>query len=162
MYKARGTDAYFHGELDKFIQAAEIHVRNEKTQMIPCLCKICKNMRVFSGTTTIRSHTLMGGFVENYMIWTYHGEKASPPTDNTLDEMIEDVEFDRLFDTYDEFCADVDDDDGDGVGEGPIDGDSDDGCDDKLDDGDFLSQLLRHTKPKLFVGTAKGLATSRR
>jgi hypothetical protein len=25
------TDAYFHGELDKFIQAAKNHVRNKKT-----------------------------------------------------------------------------------------------------------------------------------
>jgi hypothetical protein len=101
---------------------------------------------------------LVGGFVENYMIWIYHGEKAPPPTENTLDEMIEDVEFDRLFDTYDEFCADVGDDDGDGVGEGPIDVGSDDGSDDELDDGDFLSQLLRDTKAELLVGTAKGLA----
>jgi hypothetical protein len=72
--------------------------------------------------------------------------------------MIEDIEFDRIFDAYDEFCVDVGDDDGDGVGEGPIDGGSDDGSDDELDDGDFLSQLLRHTKVELLVGTAKGLA----
>jgi hypothetical protein len=92
------------------------------------------------------------------MIWTYHGEKAPPPTENTLDEIIEDVKFDRLFDAYDEFCADVRNDDGDGVSKGPIDGGSDDGSDDELDDGDFLSQLLRHTKAELLVGTAKGLA----
>jgi hypothetical protein len=67
--------------------------------------------------------------------------------------MIKDVEFDRLFDAYDEFCADVGDNDGDGVGDGPIDG----GSDNELDDGDFLSQLLCHTKAELLVGTAKGL-----
>jgi hypothetical protein len=27
-------------------------------------------MRVFSDTTIIRSHVLVGGFVGNYMIWT--------------------------------------------------------------------------------------------
>jgi hypothetical protein len=98
---------------------------------------------------------LVGGFVKNYMIWTYHGEKAvPPPTENTLNKMIEDVEFDGLFDAYDVFCTDVGDDDGDGVGEGPI----DDGSDDGFDDGDFLSQLLCHTKVELLVGTAKGLA----
>jgi hypothetical protein len=74
--------------------------------------------------------------------------------ENTLNEMIEDVEFDRLFDAYDEFCAEVGNDDCDGVGEGPIDG----GSDEKLGDGDFLSQLLRQTKAELLVGTAKGLA----
>jgi hypothetical protein len=115
-------------------------------------------MREFSDTTTIRLHVLVGGFVENYMIWTYHGKKAPPLTENTLDDMIEHIEFDRLFDTYDEFCADVGDDDGDGVGEGPIDGGSDDGSVEELDDVDFLSQLLRHTKAELLVGIAKGLA----
>jgi hypothetical protein len=115
-------------------------------------------MREFSDTTTIRLHVLVGGFVENYMIWTYHGKKAPPLMENTLDEMIEDIKFDRLFDTYDDFCADVVDDDGDVVGKGPIDGGSDDGSDDELDDGDFLSQLLRHTKVELLVGTAKWLA----
>jgi hypothetical protein len=44
--------------------------------------------------------------------------------ENTLHEMLENVEFNRLFDAYDEFCADVGDDDGDGIGEGPIDGGS--------------------------------------
>jgi hypothetical protein len=53
------------------MQAAE-HARNEKTQRTPCLCKTCKNMRIFTDTTTIRSHVLVGGFVKNYMIWTYH------------------------------------------------------------------------------------------
>jgi hypothetical protein len=139
MYKARRADAYLCGEHTKFIQAAENHARNEKTQRILCPCKTYKNMRVFSDTTTIKSHVLVDRFVENYMIWTYHGEKAPPPTENTLNEMIEDVEFDRLFDAYDEFCADVRDDDGDCVDEGPIDGGSDDGSDDDLDDGDFLS-----------------------
>jgi hypothetical protein len=50
------------------------------------------------------------------------------------------------------------DDDGDGVGEGPIDCGSDDGSDEKLDDSDFLSQLLHDTKAELMVGTTKGLA----
>jgi hypothetical protein len=71
--------------------------------------------------------------------------------------MIEDIEFDRLFDGYDEFCADVGY-DGDGVGEGPIDGGTDDGSDEELDDSNLISQLLYHTKAKLLVGTAKGLA----
>jgi len=51
MYKARKTDAYFRGEVDKFIQAAENHARIEKTQMIHCPCRTYKNLRVFSDTT---------------------------------------------------------------------------------------------------------------
>ena len=36
-----------------------------------------------------------------------------------------------------------------------IDGDS---SNDELDDGDFLSQFLCHTKAELVIGSAKGLA----
>jgi hypothetical protein len=45
----------------------------------------------------------VGGFVESYMIWMYHGEKVLPPTQNPLNKIIEDIEFDRLFDAYDDF-----------------------------------------------------------
>jgi hypothetical protein len=44
------------------------------------------------------------------------------------------------------------------VSTGPIDGGSDDSNDDELDDGDFLSQLLRHTKAELLIDSSKGLA----
>jgi hypothetical protein len=65
--------------------------------------------------------------------------------ENSLDEIIQNTEFNRLFDAYDNF-DDVDSDDedvgggyGDGVDGGPIDGSSDDSSDAELDDGDFLS-----------------------
>ena len=103
MYKARRTDAYFRRELNKFIQASEKHARNEKTRWISCPCKTCKNLRIFNDTTTIRSHVLVGSFVGDYMIWTYHGENAPPPTDNPLDKIIPEVQFDRMFDAYDNF-----------------------------------------------------------
>ena len=54
----------------------------------------------------------------------------------------------------------VDDDDEVGGSRGddvdcPMDGDS---SDDELDDGDFLGQLLRHTKAEVLVASAWGLA----
>jgi len=88
MYKARMTDAYFRGQLNKFIQVAENHVRIEKTQLIHCPYKLCKNMRVFSDTTVIRSHVLISGFVDNYMIWNKHSEEA-PPRENQLEEILQ-------------------------------------------------------------------------
>jgi hypothetical protein len=69
-----------------------------------------------------------------------------------------------LFDAYDDFDnAGSNDEDvrggyGDGVDGGPIDGGSADSSDAELDDGDFLSQMLRHTKAELLVRNAKGLA----
>ena len=144
MYKARRMDAYFHGELDKFIQAAENHARIKKTQLIHCPCKPCKNMRVFSDTTIIRSHVLISGFVDNYMIWSKHGEEAPPPRDSQIDEILQDPQFNVLFDEYADVCGDDEDVGGvysDGLDGGPIDNGSDDDSD-ELDDGDFLSQLL--------------------
>jgi hypothetical protein len=54
---------------------------------------------------------LVGSFVENYIIQTYYGEKVAPPMENPLDGIIEDIEFDRLFDIYDDFYEGGGDDD---------------------------------------------------
>jgi hypothetical protein len=71
-----------------------------------------------------------------------------------------DIDFNRLFDADDDFDdAGSDDEDvgggyGDCVDRGGINGGSDDSSDAELDDGDFMSQLLRHTKAELLVGSA--------
>ena len=122
------------------------------TQLMHCPCNDCKNLRVFSDPTIIRSHVIVRGFVKDYTIWKKHGETDAPPqTDNPLVEIVQDEDFNRLVYSY--FMAPemmtmsttmmmmlmmmvvvlVD----------PMDGDS---SDDELDDGDFLGQLLWHTK----------------
>jgi hypothetical protein len=89
MYNAKKTDAYFRGELNKFIQVAKNHARNENTRLMHCPCNACKNLSVFSDLTTIRSHVMVSGFVKDYKIWKYHGETDAPPsTNNPLDEII--------------------------------------------------------------------------
>ena len=172
MYHAKRTDTYFHGELNKFIQVAENHARNEKTQQVHCPCNDCKNLRVFSNPTTVRSHVIVRGFVQDYTVWNKHGETDAPPqADNPLVEIVQDEDFNRLVHSYfhaggdDDGVDDNDDDaadDGGGIGgshgddvDCPIDGDS---SDDELDDGDFLSQLLRHTKVEVLVARARELA----
>jgi hypothetical protein len=60
-------------------------------------------MRVFSDTTTFKSHVMVGSFVDNYMIWMYLSEKAPTPMENSIDKIIQDAEFNRLFDAYDDF-----------------------------------------------------------
>ena len=172
MYTAKRTYAYFRGELNKFIQVAGNHARNKKTQLMHCPCNDCKNLRVFSDPTTIRSHVIVRGFVKDYTIWKKHGETDAPPqADNPLVEIVQDEDFNRLVHSYfygggdddgvDDNDDDVDD-DGGGIGgphgddvDCPMDGDS---SDDELDDGDFLGQLLHHTKAKVLVASARGLA----
>ena len=99
MYKARRTDAYFCGEVNKFVQAAENHARIEKTQIIHCPCKTCKNLRAFSDTTIIRLLVLISGFVDNYMIWNKHGEEQSQ-REKSIDEIMQEPEFNILFDAF--------------------------------------------------------------
>jgi hypothetical protein len=65
MCNAKRTNAYFCGELNKFIQVAENHARNEKTQWMHCPCNACKNLRVFNDPTTIRSHVMVSGFIKD-------------------------------------------------------------------------------------------------
>ena len=110
----------------------------------------------------------MNGFVEDYMIWTSHGEERNnnaPPHPNPIDEIMQNSDFGAMFDNVHanssgEGSSDDDggqgsdgvndiglDDGGDGVND--IGFDDDDGYDssdaDELDDSDYLTQLLRNT-----------------
>ena len=157
-------DAYFHGELDKFIKVAENHARKEDTVLIHCPCRVCGNLKVFSEPTTIRSHVIVSDFVKDYTIWKKYGEMdVPPPTNNPLDEIIQGDDFGRIFDAYydldrDDNGVSVDDGAGgfhsDDVDDRPIDSDS---SEDELDDGDFLRQLLRHTKAEVLAASTRGL-----
>ena len=115
-------------------------------------------MRVFSNKTIIRSHVLISGFVDNYMIWNKHGEEAPPPRENQFEEILQTpsliyclmIMMMRAVMMKMLVVAIV------MVWTGGIDISSDDDSD-ELDDGDFLSQLLQHTKAELLVGSAKGI-----
>ena len=118
-----------------------------------CPCYDYKNLRVFSDSTTIRSHVIVRGFVKDYMVWKQHGETgAPPPANNPLNQIVEDEDFDRMVSSYFHDGGDDDgvsgshgdDGDADDVGvsgshgddvECPMDGDS---SDNELDDSDFL------------------------
>ena len=168
MYTTKRIDAYFCGELNKFIKVIENHARNEKTQLMRCPCFDCQNLRVFSNPTIIRSHVIVRGFVKDYMVWKEHGKTDAPPlANNPLNQIIEDDDFGIMVSSY--FHGGGDDDgisgshgdaDDDGVSgshgddvDCPMGGDS---SDDELVDGDFLGQLLRHTKAEVLVAIARG------
>ena len=79
--------------------------------------------------------------------------------ENSIVEIIQESEFNILFDSFNDAGYEDEGVGGghfDGVNGSPIDLGSDNDSD-ELDDDDFLSQLLRHTKVELLVGSAKGL-----
>ena len=103
------------------------------------------------------------------MVWKEHGETdAPPPANNPLNQIVEGDDFDRMVSSY--FHGGGDDDgvsgshgddgDADDVGVSESHGDDveclmdSDSSDDELDDGDFLGQLLRHTKAEVLVASA--------
>ena len=167
MYNANMMDAYFHGDLDKFIKVAENHARMENTVLIHCPCKVCGNLKVFRDPTTIRSHMIVSGFVKDYTIWKKYGEMdVPPPMNNPLDEMIQGDDFGRMFDGYYDFDRDdnsvsVDDGAGgvhsDDVDDRPIDSDS---SEDELDDRD-LASCCATPKRRYWLLVQGGYQTSR-
>ena len=76
MYGSLRFKVGFHKEVDKFIEAAEKHAatltENNDTIIYPC--KDCKNRMAWTYMTIIRSHSIMRGFVEDYIVWIHHGE----------------------------------------------------------------------------------------
>jgi len=72
-------------EVQKFIDVAKIHARRTKAKHICCPCADCKNIVVFDNVEAITSHLVCRGFMEDYLIWTKHGEGSSAPYTRTTD-----------------------------------------------------------------------------
>ena len=87
MYNLSRLDPSYVVEVQKFIDAVKIHAQRTKAKHICCPCADCKNIVVFDNVEAITSHLVCRGFVEDYLIWTKHGEGSSTPymrtTDNT-------------------------------------------------------------------------------
>ena len=71
MYGDRCTMAWING-LKSFLDAAEAH-RSSKGFMC-WLCRICRNNKEFSRRSTPHIHLIEMGFIDNYTLWTKHGE----------------------------------------------------------------------------------------
>ena len=85
MYNLSRLDPSYVVEVQKFIDVVKIHARRTKAKHICCPRADCKNIVVFDNVEAITSH--LRGFMEDYLIWTKHGEGSFAPymrtTDNT-------------------------------------------------------------------------------
>ena len=77
MYNAKRADDYLRGEINKFINVAENHARNKKTQIIHCPCKVCNNLRVITNSTIIKSHVLVSSFLKTRVSGSVPRERIS-------------------------------------------------------------------------------------
>jgi hypothetical protein len=59
-----------------------------------CACKNCENNVVWTTTETIREHLLKMGFIDNYSIWTKHGEMGENAHGNDTEQEREEADND--------------------------------------------------------------------
>jgi hypothetical protein len=79
MYNLSWIDPSYIYEVHRFIDVATNHAWRIKTKHIYCPCMDCKIVVVFDDTEQIISHLVCQEFMNDYIIWTKHGEGISSP-----------------------------------------------------------------------------------
>jgi hypothetical protein len=73
MYRLGDVLAHFK-RVCAFFEIVVQHASRLKEETIYCPCKVCKNIVMFKDHEVIREHLVQSGFMDNYIIWTKHGE----------------------------------------------------------------------------------------
>ena len=73
----------FMDGMHEFIETAEKH---KYGGFVRCPCKFCKNERDYLSSRTIHSHLFNSGFMQNYYVWTKHGERGIMLDNNEEEE----------------------------------------------------------------------------
>lgn len=105
MYNLSRLDPSYVVEVQKFIDVAKIHARRTKAKHICCPCADCKNIVVFDNVEAITSHLVCRGFMEDYLIWTKHGEGSSAPYMRTTDNTATNINVEDQMPPLNEFHA---------------------------------------------------------
>jgi hypothetical protein len=87
MYQSSDVLPHFKG-VCAFLETTVQHASCQKEETIYCPCKVCKNVVMFKDREVIRKHLVWSGFMDNYFIWTKHGE-TQPAIENIIDERAE-------------------------------------------------------------------------
>jgi len=121
-----------------------------------------QKLKVWTDPVTIRSHVIVEGFVKDYFIWKFHGEKDLTTIEHATSDFIDDKgdDLEELCDADQGMldCGSRNDDSGYG-GLQPIPSNSIDDVmtfDDDDDDADDLKEMLKHFKSGV-LKNAKGL-----
>jgi hypothetical protein len=69
------------------LEAAAQHATREKEGVIYYPCKVCNNNMIYlyNDREIIREHLVQSGFMDNYFIWSKHGE-TQPAIESIMDE----------------------------------------------------------------------------
>jgi hypothetical protein len=87
MYRSGNVLAHFK-RVYVFLETVIEHASHKKEDTIYCPFKICKNVVMFKDHEVIHEYLVYTGFMNNYFIWTKHGE-TQPGTESIIDERAE-------------------------------------------------------------------------
>jgi hypothetical protein len=103
MYESGDVLAHFKG-VSIFLEAVAPHATREKEEAIYYPCKVCNNnvMYLYKDHENIREHLVRSGFVDNYFIWSKHGE-TQLRTESIIDEREEEnMNADHVYSHHDD------------------------------------------------------------
>jgi hypothetical protein len=82
MYQIKRMELQYLVHVKKFVATAKAHRLSLGQTTTICPCPKCKNMKAHADSE-VKSHLIRFGFVNDYTVWTFHGEKAIDATTTT-------------------------------------------------------------------------------
>ena len=73
MYQISRLSQRFIDQVKKFVHNTQKHTLSVNQQGIICPCSYCKNELILE-SGEVQSHLIKWGFIEEYMVWRFHGE----------------------------------------------------------------------------------------
>ena len=75
MYQMKRMEPQYLVHVRKFVAAVKAHRESLNRMTTICPCSHCMNMRAHVDSE-VQSHFIRFGFVKNYTVWNFHGEKV--------------------------------------------------------------------------------------
>jgi hypothetical protein len=79
MYQMKRMEPQYLVHVWKFVAAAKAHCERLDRATTICPCSHCKNMKAHKDNE-VQSHLIRYGFIKDYTVWTFHGEKVVDAT----------------------------------------------------------------------------------
>jgi hypothetical protein len=135
MYQSCDVLAHFKG-VCAFLEIVVQYASHQKEETIYCPCKVCKNVVMFKDGKVICKHLIQRNFMDNYFIWTKHGE-TQPGTESIIDERAE-----ENMGIPDDVCSHHDDGCEDNIGQDEA---------DHSDEGFDVEELMHNVAPSVLL-----------
>jgi hypothetical protein len=132
MYESGDVLAHLKG-VSIFLEASAQHATREKEEAIYCSCKVCNNnmMYLYKDHEIIHEHLVRSGLMDNYFIWSKHGETQQRTKGIIYEREEENMNADHVYSHHD-----------DGGNQDDV-GENDEGLD--------MEELMRNVAPNVLL-----------